>query len=49
VADGDWKHDHTAKSETDHEGNVNNIINPEDIKPPNSAAAVISSVAPGAT
>ncbi|KAF2719186.1 carbohydrate-binding module family 48 protein [Polychaeton citri CBS 116435] len=33
VADGDWKHDHTAKSETDHEGNVNNVLYPDDIKP----------------
>jgi hypothetical protein len=49
VADGEWKTDHTAKSEEDHEGNVNNVLYPDDIKPPSSAAAAISSVAPGAT
>ncbi|KAF2769092.1 hypothetical protein EJ03DRAFT_106523 [Teratosphaeria nubilosa] len=50
VADGEWKHDHTGKTETDHEGNVNNVLYPQDIKPPHSAAhPVISSVAPGAS
>jgi hypothetical protein len=49
VVDGDWKHDPTGKHETDDEGNVNNVIPLEDIKPPNSAAAILSSVAPGAT
>ena len=52
VADDKWKHDPTAKSETDHEGNVNNVLYPDDIKGPSSAAyqnPTISSVAPGAT
>ncbi|EME45973.1 carbohydrate-binding module family 48 protein [Dothistroma septosporum NZE10] len=51
VADGVWQHDHTGKTETDHEGNVNNVLYPEDIKPPNSMAYQFnnSSVAPGAT
>ncbi|KAK5112711.1 hypothetical protein LTR62_003809 [Meristemomyces frigidus] len=58
VADGNWNHDHTAKNETDHEGNINNVLYPEDIrKSPsstspssfNTAAAAISSVAPGAS
>ncbi|EMF14141.1 carbohydrate-binding module family 48 protein [Sphaerulina musiva SO2202] len=46
VADGTWSHDHTAKTETDHEGNVNNVLYPEDIK---RADPMISSAAPGAT
>ncbi|KAF2163832.1 carbohydrate-binding module family 48 protein [Zasmidium cellare ATCC 36951] len=50
VADGDWKHDHTGKIETDDKGNVNNVLYPDDIKPPLSMAQqTISGVAPGAT
>ena len=49
VADGVWKHDHTGKVETDDKGNVNNVLYPDDIKPPLSMAQNISSVAPGAT
>ncbi|PPJ54806.1 hypothetical protein CBER1_04069 [Cercospora berteroae] len=49
VADGNWSHDHTAKTETDHEGNLNNVLLPEDIQPVNSMAHNLSSVAPGAT
>ncbi|KAF7188369.1 5'-AMP-activated protein kinase subunit beta-1 [Pseudocercospora fuligena] len=51
VADGEWKHDHTAKTETDHEGNVNNVLYPDDLGPINSMANNVntSSVAPGAT
>ncbi|KAK4503497.1 hypothetical protein PRZ48_004412 [Zasmidium cellare] len=50
VADGEWKHDHTGKIETDDKGNVNNVLYPEDIKPPLSMAQqTISGVAPGAT
>lgn len=46
VADGNWSHDHTAKTETDHEGNLNNVLYPEDIK---RVDPMISSAAPGAT
>ncbi|KXT15225.1 hypothetical protein AC579_1375 [Pseudocercospora musae] len=51
VADGEWKHDHTAKTETDHEGNVNNVLYPHDLGPISSMAdnVNISSIAPGAT
>ncbi|KAI5358262.1 Putative AMP-activated kinase, glycogen-binding protein [Septoria linicola] len=49
VADGNWSHDHTAKTETDHEGNVNNVLYTEDIQPTTSMAHSLSSVAPGAT
>lgn len=42
-------HDHTGKTETDHEGNINNVLYPEDIGPPQSMAHTTSSVAPGAT
>jgi hypothetical protein len=48
VADGDWNHDHTAKTETDHEGNVNNVIYPQDLQPSLSSAAM-SSTGPEAT
>ena len=48
VADGDWKHDHTAKTETDHEGNVNNVIYPQDLQP-SLASAAMSSTGPQAT
>lgn len=48
VADGDWKHDHTAKTETDHEGNVNNVIYPQDLQP-SLASAAMSSTGPEAT
>ncbi|KAF4550349.1 Glycogen recognition site of AMP-activated protein kinase-like protein [Elsinoe fawcettii] len=40
VVDGNWTTDHTAPSETDHEGNVNNVLTPEHI---------LSSVAPSST
>ncbi|EME83230.1 carbohydrate-binding module family 48 protein [Pseudocercospora fijiensis CIRAD86] len=51
VADGEWKHDHTAKTETDHEGNVNNVLSPDDLGPIDPMADNVntSSVAPGAT
>ena len=48
VADGDWKHDPTHKTEVDHEGNTNNVLYPNDITPA-AATSVISSVGPGAT
>ena len=48
VADGEWKHDPTGKTETDHEGNINNVIHPEDIQPSISSAAM-SSTGPEAT
>ncbi|KAF2223939.1 hypothetical protein BDZ85DRAFT_94998 [Elsinoe ampelina] len=40
VVDGNWTTDQTAPSETDHEGNVNNVLTPEHI---------LSSVAPTST
>ncbi|QIX00536.1 hypothetical protein AMS68_006053 [Peltaster fructicola] len=46
VADGEWIYDHTAKTEEDHEGNLNNVLYPADIT---HNSANISSVAPGAT
>ncbi|KAK4900780.1 Cruciform DNA binding protein [Elasticomyces elasticus] len=46
VADGNWSHDHTAKTETDHEGNVNNFLLASDFK---QHSANISSVAPGSS
>ncbi|KAK3678957.1 Cruciform DNA binding protein [Recurvomyces mirabilis] len=53
VADGVWNYDHTAKSEADHEGNLNNVLYSEDLQKSHSsnttAAAAISSVAPGAS
>ncbi|KAM0722388.1 hypothetical protein Q7P37_001829 [Cladosporium fusiforme] len=48
VADGDWKHDPTGNTETDHEGNVNNVIHPQDLQPSLSSAAM-SSTGPEAT
>ncbi|TKX20895.1 hypothetical protein C1H76_6932 [Elsinoe australis] len=42
VVDGNWTTDHTAPSETDHEGNVNNVLKPEHIL---SSAAPTSSTA----
>ncbi|KAK0287565.1 Cruciform DNA binding protein [Friedmanniomyces endolithicus] len=44
LADGEWKHDHTAKTETDHQGNINNVLYPSDIQShlPNSANSVAS-------
>lgn len=48
VADGEWKHDPTGSIDTDHEGNVNNVIYPEDLQPTLSSAAM-SSVAPEST
>jgi hypothetical protein len=48
VADGEWKHDPTGSIDTDHEGNVNNVIYPEDLQPTLSSAAM-SSVTPEAT
>ncbi|KAK6434590.1 Cruciform DNA binding protein [Oleoguttula sp. CCFEE 5521] len=59
VADGSWSYDHTAKSEADDSGNLNNVLYPADLKhtstskshsgPTSAAAAAISSVAPGAS
>lgn len=48
VADGDWKHDPNGKTETDHEGNINNVIYPQDLNPSLSSAAM-SSTGPEAT
>ncbi|KAK0775554.1 hypothetical protein LTR02_014317 [Friedmanniomyces endolithicus] len=44
VADGNWKHDHTAKTETDHQGNINNVLYPSDIQShlPNGANSLPS-------
>ncbi|KAK1809444.1 hypothetical protein LTR12_016183 [Friedmanniomyces endolithicus] len=44
VADGDWRHDHTAKTETDHQGNINNVLYPSDIQShlPNGANSLPS-------
>lgn len=49
VADGVWKHDPTAKTEPDHEGNTNNVIHQSDLTSSSLAGAAISSVGPGAT
>ncbi|OQN97096.1 hypothetical protein B0A48_16900 [Cryoendolithus antarcticus] len=59
VADGNWSYDHTAKSEADESGNLNNVLYPSDLKhsstskshsgPIAAGAAAISSVAPGAS
>ncbi|KAK3719219.1 hypothetical protein LTR37_004438 [Vermiconidia calcicola] len=49
VADGKWQNDPTTRSETDQGGYVNNVLFPDDIKPPMSAAEHISTVGPGAT
>ncbi|SMR41780.1 unnamed protein product [Zymoseptoria tritici ST99CH_3D1] len=50
VVDGVWIHDHTGKTETDHEGNINNVLYPEDIGPPMSAANMTgTSAAPTTT
>ncbi|EMC92128.1 carbohydrate-binding module family 48 protein [Baudoinia panamericana UAMH 10762] len=50
VADGNWSHDHTAKTETDDAGNVNNVLYPSDIQQTRDpASAFTSSVAPGAS
>jgi len=49
VIDGTWIHDHTAKIETDHEGNINNVLFPEDLGPAIPMEHTTSSVAPGAT
>ncbi|KAK5685495.1 hypothetical protein LTS10_003574 [Elasticomyces elasticus] len=46
VADGNWSHDHTAKTETDHEGNVNNFLLASDFT---QHSANLSSVAPGSS
>ncbi|KAK1055710.1 hypothetical protein LTR74_015485 [Friedmanniomyces endolithicus] len=42
--DGDWKHDQSAKTETDHQGNVNNVLYPSDIQShlPNAANSLPS-------
>lgn len=48
MADGNWNYNHTAKTETDHEGNVNNVLYPQDLTP-SAHSAAIASVAPGAT
>ncbi|KAK0782609.1 hypothetical protein LTR91_003694 [Friedmanniomyces endolithicus] len=42
--DGDWKHDQSAKTETDHQGNVNNVLDPSDIQShlPNAANSLPS-------
>ena len=42
VADGEWKHDPTGSIDTDHEGNVNNVIYPEDLQPTMSSVPQIS-------
>ncbi|KAK5734930.1 Cruciform DNA binding protein [Elasticomyces elasticus] len=46
VADGNWSHDHTAKTETDHEGNVNNVLLFSDFT---QHSANSSSAAPGSS
>jgi len=48
LQDGEWKHDPSAKTETDEHGNINNVISPEDLTNDTSSSA-ISSVAPGAS
>nr|POE56232.1 5'-amp-activated protein kinase subunit beta-2 [Quercus suber] len=48
VADGDWKYDHTGKTEADHEGNLNNVLYPSDLGP-YTAQHNSSSVGPGAS
>lgn len=42
MVDGNWTHDHTARTEQDDSGITNNVLSPEDIQ-----SASISSVAPG--
>ena len=49
VVDGQWKHDPTARTEPDHEGNTNNVIHQSDLTSSSLAGAAISSVGPGAT
>ncbi|RMY47674.1 hypothetical protein D0865_08531 [Hortaea werneckii] len=48
VADGEWKHDPTAKTETDSDGNVNNVLDPSDLEI-SASTANINSVGPGAS
>ncbi|KAL9109682.1 MAG: hypothetical protein Q9227_005720 [Pyrenula ochraceoflavens] len=49
VADGDWTTDHTAPSETDSSGNVNNVLLPEHIKKPSGEAAFAGAAMSGVT
>ncbi|KAI7615764.1 hypothetical protein KC343_g10015 [Hortaea werneckii] len=48
VADGEWKHDPTAKTETDSDGNVNNVLDPSDLET-SASTANINSVGPDAS
>ena len=48
VADGDWQHDPTAKAETDHEGNINNVLDTSDLEAPTAGAHALNSAGPGA-
>ena len=52
VVDGNWVTDHTAPQETDHEGNVNNVLLAKDMSKLEDAgaeAALLSSAAPEST
>ncbi|KAK5164787.1 Cruciform DNA binding protein [Saxophila tyrrhenica] len=48
VVDGVWKENSSAKTLTDDAGNVNNVIDPEDVKE-DTSAAMMSSVGAGAS
>ncbi|KAK1750816.1 hypothetical protein QBC47DRAFT_352229 [Echria macrotheca] len=52
VVDGEWKTDHTAPQENDHEGNLNNVLLPENMVHPENAgpaAAILNTVTPEST
>lgn len=49
VVDNNWVINESSPKEPDHEGNVNNFLTPEQIAGTNPAAAILNTVAPGAT
>ncbi|OHE91990.1 hypothetical protein CORC01_12726 [Colletotrichum orchidophilum] len=49
VVDNNWITDHTAPQEPDHEGNVNNFLNPDQIVKEDTSAAVMNTVTPEST
>ena len=49
MADNNWTINESAPKEPDHEGNVNNFFTPADIVKNNPIAAILDTVAPGAT
>lgn len=48
VVNGQWRTDPSHAIKRDHEGNENNVLDPEDILPA-AAGGMITTVAPGAT